>query len=166
MKTFLLLGSNMGDRLDNLKKGCKCIQEKVAPLAAVSSVYETAAWGNEYQPAFLNQAIEIETSLEPEALLKKIKSIERAIGRRQAEKWGPRIIDIDILLMETVVFKSPSLTIPHPQMHERRFTLVPLAEIAPAVKHPLLLLSVKQLLKRCKDRLDVRHFHREPQAAN
>ncbi len=156
---WLLLGSNLGDRINNLLAAQNHIAEKAGTIVTNSSLYETAAWGNENQPAFLNRALLITTALPPEDLLCAIKSIEKKMGRKQTEKWGARLIDIDILLMGTIVYDSPALSIPHPQMHKRRFTLVPLAEIAPNAKHPLLKQTVKALLKSCADKLEVIKFN-------
>ncbi len=165
MKTYLLLGSNEGDRYRSLAVALNKIRDGVAPVIQESSIYETAPWGNAGQPAFLNRVILIETNLEPETLLKKIKSVEKMMGRKRIEKWGPRIIDIDILLMGDLIYRSGSLSVPHPQMPNRRFTLVPLAEIAPDFIHPEFDLTIKVLLSRCRDELDVRlypPFHSSP----
>lgn len=158
MKAYLLLGSNIGDRSGNLKRALNLIRSRVAPINRESSIYETAPWGNYEQPVFLNQAIAIETGLEPELLLKRLKSIEKLMGRKQADKWGARIIDIDILLMDDLIYQSESLRVPHPQMHHRRFTLVPLAEIAPDVIHPEFNSTMQSLLSLCKDQLEVHLF--------
>jgi len=155
METYLLLGSNLGDRLGNLKSARDYIGESIARIIKASSIYETEPWGDNNQPLFLNQVIMIETSLKPEMLLKKLKSVESRVGRAQTEKWGPRIIDIDILLMDELVYRSDSLTVPHPQMHNRRFALVPLAEIAPAGIHPQFNLTAEELLVQCDDKLNV-----------
>ena len=163
---WLLLGSNLGDRINNLLAAQNHIAKKAGTLVAVSSLYETAAWGNENQPVFLNQALHITTTLPPEDLLRVLKSIEKTMGRKQTEKWGARLIDIDILLMDAIVYDSPTLSIPHPQMHKRRFTLVPLAEITPNAKHPLLKRTVKALLKICDDTLEVIKFNSLIKAAS
>lgn len=157
-RAFLLLGSNLGNRLKHLQTA----GEKVAKLAGKvirhSAVYETASWGKEDQPAFLNQALEIETKLKPLDLLDILKGIEVEMGRKQVERWGARIIDIDILLMDSNVFNAPTLRIPHRHMHERRFTLVPLAEIAPDAVHPLFQETISELLAKCPDKLEVKKY--------
>jgi 2-amino-4-hydroxy-6-hydroxymethyldihydropteridine diphosphokinase len=156
MNVFLLSGSNINDRINNLNYARNLIAEKIGNVIRCSSIYETAAWGNDNQPEFLNQALQVDTNLLPEQILKMLKSIEESMGRKQSAKWGPRIIDIDILLMDDTIYESPILTIPHPQMHKRRFTLMPLAEIAPDTMHPKLKLTVRELLESCEDKLAVR----------
>ena len=155
MKTFLLLGSNLGERKINLANAINLIEENIAPVINRSSIYITKAWGKTDQPDFYNQAIQIETDLEPLALLKEIKAIEKELGRVSNEKWGARIIDIDILFYGTQVFESDSLTIPHPFLHERMFTLKPLEEIAPDFVHPKLNKRIAELIAECKDSLEV-----------
>ena len=155
MKAYLLAGSNMGERAENLNRAKEMLAAAGTVLRA-SSVYETAAWGMENQPPFLNQALLLETRLSPEKLLSELKQIERAIGRKQAQKWGPRLIDIDILLIDDKLSASAQLTVPHPQLHKRRFALVPLAEIAPQVLHPELKLTVQEMLDACADELAVK----------
>jgi 2-amino-4-hydroxy-6-hydroxymethyldihydropteridine diphosphokinase len=124
-------------------------------VSNASSIYETAAWGKNDQPAFLNQVLEIETALSPPQLLKTILAIEENIGRVRQEKYGPRIIDIDILLFNDEVLHLPMLKIPHPQLQNRRFVLVPLAEIAPDLIHPVFKKTIAELLAICPDKLEV-----------
>lgn len=143
---YLGLGSNLDDRLANLRAAVKMLPPQVTVLGQ-SGVYETPAWGVKDQPGFLNMAIMGETELAPAALRDYVKGIEGEVGRTPTYHWGPRIIDIDILLYDDLIMDSPSLVIPHPQMHKRPFVLVPLATIAPDVVHPALGLAIRQLLQ-------------------
>lgn len=145
--TYLGLGSNLGDRLANLIAAIAALPPAVVPLAT-SPVYETAAWGYTDQPAFLNQALKAETRLPPLELLAHLKAIEIHLGRTPTFHYGPRLIDLDILFYDDLVLESPHLTLPHPRLHERAFMLVPLADLAPDLLHPLLGLSVRQLLEQ------------------
>jgi 2-amino-4-hydroxy-6-hydroxymethyldihydropteridine diphosphokinase len=147
---FLLLGSNMGDRFHHLDEARKLLRT----VRATSSVYVTAAWGKTDQREFYNQVVEVDSKLTPEELLENIQAIEIAMGRERIEKWGPRIIDIDILLYKDKVVNTERLTIPHPEMQNRRFTLVPLLELTDMV-HPVLKKTIGQLLQECKDPLPV-----------
>jgi 2-amino-4-hydroxy-6-hydroxymethyldihydropteridine diphosphokinase len=157
-EVYLLTGGNMGNRTDFLQKARMAIGEKCGRITRASSIYETAAWGKEDQQSFLNQAIELQTSLSPEQLLDTILSIEEGLGRKREEKYGPRLIDIDILFYNELVVNEPGLTIPHPQMQFRRFVLVPLSELNPRKLHPLLGKSVEELLVSCTDTLAVNKF--------
>ena len=151
-RAVLGLGSNLGAREDFLNRAAAAL--RAAPgvrLVWCSSVYETDPWGGVAQGRFLNAAVEIETTLEPPALLAELKRIEQALGRTQAERWGPREIDIDILLYDGVVHSSEGLTVPHPALAERRFALVPLREIAPDVVHPVSGLTVAEMAHACRD---------------
>lgn len=141
---FLGIGSNLGDREENLAQARDSI-ESFAQIEAVSPVYETDAWGFEDQPAFLNQVIHIKTSLSSQALLKRIKRIEKDLGRKKSFRWGPRLIDIDILFFADYIIESASLTIPHKELHKRAFVLVPLADIAPDFVHPVFNQTVSAL---------------------
>src|SRR6476620_2666671 len=135
---FLLIGSNLGDRLAFLNLAITALQRTAGRLLNISSVYETAAWGNTEQSHFLNQVLELETSLQPEQLLALIHQIEKEAGRVRSEHGGPRELDIDILFFGNHLVNLPELAVPHPQLHLRRFTLLPLAEIAPDLMHPTL----------------------------
>jgi len=126
------------------------------PIVGASQVYETAAWGKTDQPAFLNQAIAIDTTLDPDIFLATILAIENSLGRVRKEKWEPRAIDIDILLYGVQVINKPELVVPHPAMQERRFVLTPLAEIAAEISHPVLKKPINQLLSECSDSLEVK----------
>ncbi len=143
---YIGIGSNLGNREVNCKKALEQIRQRGMTIRKESSRYETEPWGVHDQPHFLNMAVEIETELGPEELLRALKGIETAMGRSKTFKWGPRIIDLDILLFGDLVLDGEELKIPHPFMHERDFVLKPLAEIAPGVKHPVLRKSIKELL--------------------
>jgi 2-amino-4-hydroxy-6-hydroxymethyldihydropteridine diphosphokinase len=152
---FLLLGSNLGDRAQNLETSRNLIQQTAGRIVKASSIYQTAAWGKSDQPDFYNQVIEIESLLDPDTLLQTTLQIEEHMGRTRIEVWGSRIIDIDILLYGDVIVEHERLKIPHPQMTNRRFTLVPLSEIAPEVIHPITRKEIRKLLLICKDQLAV-----------
>ncbi|MBS1544168.1 MAG: 2-amino-4-hydroxy-6-hydroxymethyldihydropteridine diphosphokinase [Bacteroidetes bacterium] len=154
VRTHLLLGSNKGDRQLYLDTAQMRIAE-LGTIAAKSSVYETAAWGNTDQPSFLNQVLALDTMLDPFALMRKLQAIETELGRVRAEKWGARTLDIDILLFGRIVIEHDDLMIPHPALPVRRFSLVPLAEIAPELIHPIERVSIAELLERCEDALEV-----------
>jgi len=157
-KVFLLLGTNLGSRKENLQLAFKILNAHALKIKQYSSVYETAAWGKTDQQPFLNQVLEIETAIAAEDLLTCILYIEKKMGRSRVEKWGERLIDIDILFYASSVIKSPRLSIPHPYLQERRFTLVPLVEIAPDFVHPTLNKDMRELLNDCEDSLDVRRI--------
>lgn len=152
---FLLLGSNKGERLTNLLEARQQISRQLGTIITASGVYQTAAWGHTAQPDFYNQAIELELFVKPHETLLHLLEIEKKMGRVRNEKWGSRLIDIDILLWGTDQINLPDLIIPHPHLPERRFALVPLAEIAPQTLHPLLKKNIIQLLSECKDTLRV-----------
>ena len=151
----LLIGGNLGNRKENLSKAVSLINEQCGSLIRSSSIYETEAWGNTDQPSFLNQALEISTSLSAQQLMRKVLRIEEEMGRVRKEKLGPRIIDIDILLFENQIHDLRFLKIPHPEMQNRRFVLVPLAEINSTLQHPVLKKSIAELLEECPDNLQV-----------
>lgn len=152
---FLLLGSNEGNPLVNLKTAREHIGKNAGKVVACSSLYRSAAWGMEDQADFLNQVVEVKSPYSPEALLEKILHIEQQMGRVRREKWGPRLIDIDLLFHGDKIVTSRTLVLPHPGIPERKFTLEPLAEIAPGFVHPVLKKTVGDLLRDCRDTLAV-----------
>lgn len=145
-KVFLGLGSNLGDREKNVKEAVRLLQESgMAGEVKISSFYETEPEGVKEQPLFLNGVLEMETVFSPQALLDTLQAIERQLGRKRGRKWGPRVIDLDILLYGDLVMKEEGLEIPHPLLAERSFVLVPLAEIAPETVHPVLKKAISDL---------------------
>jgi 2-amino-4-hydroxy-6-hydroxymethyldihydropteridine diphosphokinase len=144
---YIALGTNLGNRPDNLRAALGTLPPEVSVLAE-SHVYETPPWGYEDQPAFLNMVVKAETSLEPGALLKYLKQLEVQLGREGNFRWGPRLIDLDILFYDDLIIDTPPLVIPHPRLHERAFVLVPLADVAPEYVHPLLGECIWDLLQR------------------
>jgi len=152
---FLLLGSNLGDRLNNLTTARLLIEEKVGKIIHQSSVYRTEAWGKTDQPDFYNQVIQLQSVLLPEDLLASVLTIEKEMGRVRIEKWGTRVIDIDILFYNNSQISTYSLQVPHPEIQNRKFTLLPLDEIASDFIHPAFQKSIHQLLIECPDQLPV-----------
>ena len=140
------IGSNLGDREEHCRKALRLFSERGIHIRRRSSMYETEPWGEKDQPRFINMAIEGETGLGPAGLLEVLKIIEDEVGRVETFRWGPRVIDLDILLYDDLVMETPELKIPHPRMHEREFVLRPLAEIAPDKIHPLLKKTMRELL--------------------
>lgn len=149
----MLLGSNEGIPLQNLSLAADRIAGQAGPIIARSAIYRTAPWGKSDQPDFYNQALEITSSMTPRALLKTLLEIECEMGRVRLERWGPRIIDIDILLFGDLILNEPDLVVPHPGLPFRRFALLPLADLAPDFIHPALKKSVRQLLDESPDTL-------------
>ncbi len=146
---YLSIGSNLGNKKENCLRAIELLEKKGIKIRKKSSLYETKPWGIKNQPLFLNMAIEIETDLQPEKLLKLLKDIEIKLGRKRTIKWGPRIIDLDILLFNDIIVDKKDLKIPHPLMHKRDFVLKPLSEIAPEIYHPLLKCRIDELLQQC-----------------
>ncbi len=153
---YLLTGGNIGDRRKNLQQAAAYLQQEAGSIIAESGIYETAAWGKMDQAAFFNQCIGINTDLHALSLLQAIMDIEKKMGRLREEKYGPRVIDIDILLYNEDIVNLPSLVIPHPQLIYRRFALTPLAEIAPNAMHPVFKKTISKLQHDCMDTLPVK----------
>jgi 2-amino-4-hydroxy-6-hydroxymethyldihydropteridine diphosphokinase len=157
-KTYLLLGSNMGNSLKALNNAIIRIEKKIGPVTRKSSVYQTAAWGKTDQPDFFNQVIIVNTKLDANKLMQAILAIEAQMGRIRTTKNASRVIDIDILFFNKVIVKQPELVVPHPRIAARRFVLTPLNELSPNFKHPVLHKTIHLLLTSCKDKLDVKKF--------
>lgn len=153
---YLLLGANLGMPFDQIRSAFEEIEKQVGRVIQYSSLYETAAWGGEEGPDYLNQVVLIETALKPLEVLEKINLIEEQLGRIRKLKWESRVIDIDILFYGDMIINRPNLVVPHPYLHLRKFTMVPLVEIAPNFIHPLLRKSSKELLDVLKDDLEVK----------
>lgn len=153
---YLLLGTNLGDRFKNLLRAKDHLKASGIDILASSSVYETQPWGKEDQPWFLNVLLEVQTSFTPEVLLLKCQEVEEELGRTRLEKWGERIIDVDILYYYDQVVNTRKLTIPHPEIQNRKFTLLPLVELAAFVNHPVLDQNHMTLLAVCEDPLEVK----------
>jgi 2-amino-4-hydroxy-6-hydroxymethyldihydropteridine diphosphokinase len=144
---FLALGTNLGDRVVNLNSAISSLSSFLV-IKKLSLIHETEPWGYTDQPAFLNQVLKAETDLTPLQLLKRLKATEKKIGRKPNFRYGPRLIDLDILFYDDLVQDLPGLTIPHPRLHERAFVLVPLAGIAPDLIHPVLQCSIRELVEK------------------
>ena len=156
--TYLLLGSNIGNSKASLAKATTRIKRQIGTITRHSYLYSTAAWGNTQQPDFLNQVIVVSTELTALQTMQTILGIEKKMGRVRMVKNAPRIIDIDILFFNKDIIDQPELTVPHPQIQNRRFVLVPLNQLSPNLKHPLLKKPVHQLLMHCPDKLNVKKF--------
>jgi len=155
-KVFLLLGANLGSPAQQLAKALIEIESQIGKVEACSSLYESEAWGVTDQPVFLNQVALISTDLSPLDVLDNIQAIENNLGRVRLSKWGARVIDIDILYFNHDRIQHDRLIVPHPYLPDRRFVLVPLAEIAPSFTHPELGITTVDLLTQCEDDLEVR----------
>ena len=155
---YLLMGGNTGDRLENLKRASNAIERQCGPILKRSSFYETAAWGMEGEPDFINQLLLVTTDLDQEKLLSTLLGIESEMGRKRHKRYASRDIDIDILYYNDIVYHSLELTIPHPRISQRKFALVPLAEIAPDLVDPVSAKDMSTLLNCCNDPLEVNLF--------
>ena len=155
---YLLLGSNLGDRQSLLLSAIKHIEERIGKIVQASSIYSTKAWGMEDQPDFLNQVVELESRLDPRTILRHAIEIESILGRKRYNKWGSRIIDIDLLYYGDLVLESKDLVVPHAENENRNFVLVPMVEVAPEFIHPKLQKTQRELLVNCPDVLEVTLF--------
>jgi 2-amino-4-hydroxy-6-hydroxymethyldihydropteridine diphosphokinase len=156
---YISLGSNLGNRIGFLKEALERLGgSKESIIVKRSPVYETQPVGPQDQRWFLNLVIEVQTPLDPESLLDRLLAIEDQMGRKRDEHWGPRNIDLDILLYDDRVVNSDRLTIPHPRLHQRRFIVVPLSEIAPQASHPILGRTIREILDGCRDAHVVRPY--------
>lgn len=161
-KVFLGIGGNIGDKRKNIIRVAELIEKKLGKILLSSSLYETPAWGFQSEDSFWNQVIQIETVLEAEELLWRINEIEEDFGReRGRERYSSREMDIDILYFNAEYFETKSLIIPHPRIQERRFVLVPLAEIVPNLLHPLLRMTSVTMLENCRDHSIIKKIHVE-----
>lgn len=158
---YLLLGGNLGDREQNLVKATEQIAYACGQIVKTSKVYETKAWGVENQPDFLNQVLIVSSQLTADEVLEKTQQIELDLGRERHQKWHERTIDIDVLYFGQEIINTENLKVPHPQIAFRRFSLVPLAEIAPDFSHPVLNKTQLELFMECEDELDVWEYKNE-----
>ena len=156
---FLGIGTNLGNRESNLEQAVARIEEYVGPVLDSSSIYETEPWGFQAKDEFLNKVVKVETELTPSEILERILIIESIMGRvRSKERYSSRLIDIDILICEDMIIDEENLKIPHPLLHQRRFVLVPLCEVASDMIHPVLKKSISDLLEICEDKSEVKKY--------
>lgn len=155
-KACILLGSNLGDRNLQLQTAEEHLQARIGTPLLRSGIYATQAWGNKDQPDFLNKVVQLETGLAPTELLEHLQEIEKIMGRLPGVKWGPRIIDLDLLFYDQLVYSDRTLTIPHPGIPYRRFTLVPLVEIIPDFIHPVFGKTIREMAATCADDSEVK----------
>jgi len=166
-KLILHIGSNKGNRFENLQKSLEYIEENIGSIVNTSKIYETEPWGFESDEMFLNQVVVVETQFKPMDVLEKIKKIEKLMGREgSAKRYSSRTIDIDILFYENVIFSNDQLVIPHPLLHLRKFVLIPLVEILPDWVHPCMDMTIKELLEECTDDSIVNLYNPEEKNEN
>ena len=159
--TYLIIGTNLGDKLANLNEAIAMIKSSIGDITKSSSIYETEPWGITDQPTFFNQVVEVQTQSDAFAVLQAISKIEKDMGRIRGEKYGARIIDIDILFFNNEIYDTPELTVPHPRIAERNFVLAPLAEIAGHLQHPVSNKPVAELWNVSKDKLGIKKIKPE-----
>jgi 2-amino-4-hydroxy-6-hydroxymethyldihydropteridine diphosphokinase len=155
-KIYCSLGSNMGDRLNNLARGVECLTHEKIKVVAQSSIYETSPWGVDSQDMYLNQVIGIETNISPEDLIKIIQNCERKLGRNSKQgHMQARVLDIDIIFYGDQIISTPNIELPHPRMHQRMFVLIPLLELDEDFVHPVMGKAVWELYNECRDESEV-----------
>ncbi|MHA8050943.1 2-amino-4-hydroxy-6-hydroxymethyldihydropteridine diphosphokinase [Aquirufa sp. ROCK-SH2] len=154
--TYLSLGGNLGNTIEIFQETYQILEKKVGEITKFSSFYQTAAWGPIKQADFINQVIEVSTRLSATDLMQTLLEIEKEMGRIRDERWGPRTLDLDILFFGDQIIAKENLEIPHPRMEDRKFVLIPLAEINPNFIHPKSQKTVKQILLECEDECDCR----------
>lgn len=157
-KVFIALGSNLGDRKQNLEMACRFIEERVGKIISRSHIYETEPWGYHEQPDFYNQVIVAETSANPGELMEILLTIEDRMGRKRIFKNGSRTIDLDILFFSDIHIQNNGVTIPHPFIEKRKFVLEPLNEVAPDLVHPVGGKTIREILSECNDNLQVKRI--------
>jgi 2-amino-4-hydroxy-6-hydroxymethyldihydropteridine diphosphokinase len=157
-KAILLIGGNLGDRTGHLKQAVEQIGMLVGKVENISALYETAAWGVVEQPDYLNQGLVVSTEMDAVTLLHTVLEIERNIGRIRQQKWGARVIDIDIIFYNNDIINLPELKVPHPQLQFRQFVLTPLQEIIPEWQHPVLNKTIRTLSAECTDPLPAKKY--------
>ncbi len=155
---YISLGSNQNNPKLQIQKANEVIEDLIGKIKMASDLYETKAWGHSDQPNFMNQVIKVETNLPPILLMRKLLKIEKELGRIRKEKWGPRIIDLDLLFYDDLILNSKLLKLPHPRLHERKFVLVPLLELNPFYFHPIFRQTIRELLGWCQDDLEVKRL--------
>lgn len=153
---YLSLGGNLGNTLEIFKNVYPILEKKIGPILHFSSIYQTKAWGNTQQADFLNQVLELNTELNPQELIAQLLNIESELGRVRKQQWEARIIDLDILFYGNQIIQESNLQIPHPFLPQRKFVLIPLAEIAPNLIHPILKKSIDNLVIDCPDSSEVK----------
>lgn len=166
-KVFISIGSNLGERVLNIRRAIEGLGANPleVSIAGISSFYETEPWGDTEQGLFINCVVEIKTTLPPHDLLLRLKQIEASLGRTISRRWGPRVIDMDILFFGAGVINEKDLVIPHPHLQERAFVLAPLSELSPSFIHPCLGLSVAELLDRVEGKAGIRRLPDDKEAA-
>lgn len=160
-QVFLITGANIGARKKNLQLAAGLIEERIGKIIESSSIYETEAWGNNDQPPFYNQVLVVESKLTAQQIMDKILKIEKQMGRIRTIKNAARVIDIDILFFNNEIINSPNLIVPHKEISNRRFVLMPLNELAPNFIHPVVKKTIHELLSSCKDPLKATSIKRE-----